>query len=173
MAQKKNNKTILWLGVLVIIGAVLIFARNAQKGHIAESELIGKKAAPGLNIENWVTPEPPDSNSLSGKPYVLEFWATWCPPCVESIPHIKELAEKYNGKVEFIAISVDSSDEPVKKMVDEKNINYNVGMDNGLSDKYGVRGIPAAFMISKEGTIVWSGHPQTKEFEKQLEKIAE
>lgn len=162
----------LWVGALIVIAAVLIFTRNARKEQTGDSPMTGQQA-PKLQIESWVTPNPPDTNELADKPYMLEFWATWCPPCVENIPHLIELTGKYGDKVEIIALSVDSNPAPVKKMVEEENINYHVGMDGGLSDKYGVRGIPAAFIISGEGKVVWSGHPVEKGLEKTLKKLAE
>jgi hypothetical protein len=82
-----------------------------------------------------------------------------------------ELANKYRDKaVSFIAISVDSSSEPVKKMVNDKGINYYVGMDNSLSDKYFVSGIPEAFIIGRSGKVVWEGHPMNPDFEPSIVK---
>jgi len=157
------------LSFLAMVLAVVVFA--AVGAHLFKNRsagLIGTMA-PAIQIDEWITPQPPRQSDLNGSVYVLEFWATWCPPCVQSIPHMIELADKYKDKaVPFIALSVDSSSEPVKKIVKSKGINYYVGMDNGLSEKYSVRGIPSAFIIGRSGQVVWQGHPMKPDFETAL-----
>ena len=159
--EKANKKPV--FSFLAMVLAVVVFA--AVAAHLFKNRsagLVGIMAQP-IQVDQWITPKPPD---LTGRVYVLEFWATWCPPCVQSIPHMIELADKYKDKaVPFIAISVDNSSEPVKKMVKDKGINYYVGMDNGLSDKYSVSSIPAAFIIGRNGQIVWQGHLMNQDFE--------
>ena len=168
METKTANKNPA-LSFLAIALAVVVFAAigtqifRSRSGNAAK--LIGAMAPP-IQIDEWITPQPPRQSDLNGQVYILEFWATWCPPCMQSIPHMIELADKYKDKaVSFIALSVDDSSEPVKKMVESKRINYYVGMDNGLSEKYSVRGIPAAFIIGRSGQVVWMGHPMSPEFE--------
>ncbi len=162
--EKANKKSV--FSFLVMVLAVVVFA--AVGAHFFKNRpagLVGAVAQP-IQINEWVTPPPPD---LNGHVYVLEFWATWCPPCMQSIPHMIELVNKYKDKsVPFIALSTDRSSEPVRQMVKDKGINYYVGMDNGLSDKYSVRGIPSAFIIGRSGQIVWQGHPMNPDFESAL-----
>jgi thiol-disulfide isomerase/thioredoxin len=165
METKKANKNP-FLSFLVMVVAVVVFA--AVGSHLFKSRssnavsLIGSMA-PVIQIDEWITSQPPN---LSGRVYILEFWATWCPPCMQSIPHMIELADKYKDKaVPFIALSTDRSSEPVKQMVKDKGINYYVGMDNGLSGKYSVRGIPSAFIIGRSGRVAWQGHPMSPDFE--------
>jgi thiol-disulfide isomerase/thioredoxin len=160
----KNNKGSV-ITFLIIILAVLflmaLFFKNRSGGLV-------ERQAPPIQLTEWITSPPPD---LTGRVYVLEFWATWCPPCVQSIPHMIELANKYKDKgVPFIGVSVDSSSDPVKKMVTSKGMTYHIGMDNGLSDKLSVSGIPAAFIIGRSGKIVWQGHPMSSDFEPALIK---
>jgi thiol-disulfide isomerase/thioredoxin len=162
--EKANKKPV--FSFLAMVLAVVVFA--AVAAHLFKSRsanLVGAMAQP-IQINQWITSQPPD---LNGQVYVLEFWATWCPPCVQSIPHMIELADKYKDKaVPFIAISVDSSSEPVKKMVKDKGINYYVGMNNGLSEKFSISGIPSAFIIGRSGKVVWQGHPMNPDFETAL-----
>ncbi len=159
--EKANKKPV--FSFLVMVLAVVVFA--AVGSHLFKSRsagLIGAMAPP-IQLNEWITSQPPD---LNGRVHVLEFWATWCPPCVQSIPHTIELADKYKDKaVSFIALSVDRSSEPVKKMVKSKGITYHVGMDNGLSEKYSVRSIPSTFIIGRSGQVVWQGHPMKSDFE--------
>jgi thiol-disulfide isomerase/thioredoxin len=168
METKKTNKNMTLSFLAMVLAAVVFAAVGAQifKSRSGNAvSLIGTMALP-IQIDEWITPQPPRQSDLNDRVYVLEFWATWCQPCVQSIPHMIELADKYKDKaVPFIALSVDSSSEPVKKMVRDKGINYYVGMDNGLSEKYSVRIIPSAFIIGRSGQVVWQGHPMKSDFE--------
>jgi thiol-disulfide isomerase/thioredoxin len=159
------------ISFLVIVLVVIFFAALAARLFQNRSASLVGGQAPAIQIDEWITSQPPSQSDLNGRVYVLEFWATWCPPCVQSIPHMIELADKYKDKaVPFIALSTDSSSEPVKKMVKSKGINYYVGMDNGLAEKYSVRGIPSAFVIGRSGQVVWQGHPMKSDFETALVK---
>jgi thiol-disulfide isomerase/thioredoxin len=152
------------ISFLVIVLVVIFFAALAVRLFQNRSAGLVGTMAPAIQVAEWITPKPP--TDLSGRVYVLEFWATWCPPCIQSIPHMIELANKYKNKaVPFIALSTDRSSEPVKKMVKDKGITYYVGMDNGLSEEYSVRGIPSAFIIDRSGQVVWQGHPMKPDFE--------
>jgi thiol-disulfide isomerase/thioredoxin len=163
--QKKNYSTFQIFIVLVILVAFITFMRfrRSQSGTMPADS-----AAIPLEVSQWITDAPPTLNG----PYVLEFWATWCGPCVASIPHVIELAESYPN-VPVIALSVDQSPGPVRKMVSEKNINYHVGMAGSMADKYSVRNIPQAFVIDKNNKIIWQGRPAESKMEKAIKKAAE
>ena len=102
-----------------------------------------------------------------GKVYVVEFWATWCPPCKQSIPHLTALSEKYQDKG-VVVIGITNEDVgTVKPFVSEmaSKMDYNVAIDavGGVSDGY-MRafkqgGIPTAFVVDQKGRVVWYGHP--------------
>ena len=109
---------------------------------------------------------------------VVEFWATWCPPCRTSIPHLTELQKKFKDKgVVFIGIS---NEEPgvvapfVQKQGDQ--MDYVVAIDRGraTSDGYmkafGQNGIPHAFIVDKDGKFAWHGHPMAG-LDEALEKL--
>jgi thiol-disulfide isomerase/thioredoxin len=161
MKSNKGSVIAFLIIILAVLFLVAVIFRNRSGGLI-------QSQAPTIQLSEWITSPPPD---LTGRVYVLEFWATWCPPCVQSIPHMIELANKYKDKgVPFISVSVDRSSDPVKKMVASRGMTYHIGMDNGLSDKFSVSGIPAAFIIGRSGKIVWQGHPMSSGFEPALIK---
>lgn len=129
--------------------------------------------APPLEIKEWIKGGPIDLKDGRGKNvYVVEFWATWCPPCLTSIPHLTELQKKYE-KDGLVIIGIDASQRDsltkaqqfVEKMGDR--MGYVVAYEGGDESKTEAaymgafkRGtIPTAFVIDKEGRIVWVGHP--------------
>jgi len=92
----------------------------------------------------------------SGKVIILNFWATWCPPCRAEIPDFIALYNKYKDKgVAIIGLSVDKREETVKKFIEENGINYPIGMGNEeiVHNYGGISGIPTSFIIDREGNI--------------------
>ena len=148
-----HMKTILFF----CISSALLTASTLLTGCTAGDES-------GAPVAHWVKGEPVD---VSSGVHVVEFWATWCPPCLTSIPHLTALQEKYADRgVNIIGVSSEELDtvEPfVEKMGDK--MAYTVAIDGGISkdymEKYNIGGIPHAFVV-KDGEIVWHGHPMAK-----------
>lgn len=148
--------------LLIVLITAIVVVYSAGR---CEAGLVGQQAPPIKNVK-WLTPNPPDSNDFTGRVYVVEFWATWCRPCMDSVPHMRHLAARYGGRgVLFAAVSVDRTDGPVKKVIRDKKINYNVAMDGGLSNKFSVSSIPVVFVVDHRGVICWQGHPDSPDFE--------
>jgi len=166
METEKTEKKPVFTVFTIVLAIIVISAIGSHFFKHFHKSFAGTQAPP-VKINQWITSPPPD---LNGRVYVIDFWATWCPPCVQSIPHLIELADKYKNKVVFIAVSVDNSSKPVKKMVQSRGINYYVGIDNGLAEKYSVRSIPTTFVIARSGRIAWRGHPMEPGFEPAIVK---
>ena len=131
--------------------------------------LIGKKA-PDITLREWITNNPPDIKNLAGKVYIIDFWATWCRPCVDGIPHLIELNNNYAGRAEFIALSQDKSARMLRRFVKDKKINYHVAIDNGTTDWFKVKGYPTVVVVDHSGKVFWQGHPWNSNFEKAIKK---
>ena len=93
----------------------------------------------------------------SGKVILLNFWATWCGPCKAEIPGFVKLQEKYKDQLTIIGYSVDDTADLAKKYADEYKMNYPILLGEGredVQDAYGpIWGIPASFIISKDGRV--------------------
>lgn len=96
-------------------------------------------------------------SGLKGKVVLLDFWATWCSPCKESIPHLIQLHKEYQGKgFELIGMSMDKGGEAemVQRFVNQMDIPYPILMTpEGVSRNFKVTGLPTAILIDKEGKI--------------------
>jgi thiol-disulfide isomerase/thioredoxin len=137
---------------------------------------LGAPAAP-LKISEWVKGKPVDFAAVKGKQVVVvEFWATWCPPCRTSIPHLTDMQKKFKDAI-FIGVTDEESDV-VKKFVTKMGdkMEYVVAIDDagqtskGYMREFGVNGIPHAFIVDKEGRVVWHGHPMAG-LDKALEEV--
>jgi thiol-disulfide isomerase/thioredoxin len=108
----------------------------------------------------------------TGKVYVVEFWATWCGPCIDVIPHLNDLSKKLKGKAEFVGVNIwdDEAGQDkriqdfLKKMGDK--MTYRVAVDGKemhMTSKWMEasisQGIPTAFIVDQAGKIAWIGHP--------------
>ncbi|MBE7558764.1 redoxin domain-containing protein [bacterium] len=134
----------------------------ATAGAVVAAPLAVGDAAPPLSVATWVRGQAVDpAKDASPRVYVVEFWATWCAPCRQSIPHLSQLQEKYKDKVTIVGIS-DEKPETVRPFVEQMKMAYTVGIDpSGATHKAwmeGVPGIPHAFAV-QAGRILWAGHP--------------
>lgn len=93
-------------------------------------------------------------SELKGKVVLVDFWATWCPPCKNSIPHLIELYEKYKDRG-FIVLGISLEDrEKLEKFVAEYNITYPILLGTrDIAQTYGVQAIPKSIFIDRKGTI--------------------
>jgi len=140
-----------------------VAAQPAQDAPPAYPTKLGDTAYP-LTALTWVKGDP--VTITPGKVYVVEFWATWCPPCLKSIPHLTALQKKHKDRVVFVGIS---SEQPnvVKPFIigQGDNMDYTVAIDptgdvgKGYMRAFGQGGIPTAFVVDAKGKIVWLGHP--------------
>jgi thiol-disulfide isomerase/thioredoxin len=128
--------------------------------------------APKLQVSAWVQGEPV-AEFAKDKVYIIEFWATWCGPCIVSIPHLNELHRKYKDK--GLVLIGQNCWEPeasdvrrfVKKMAGK--MTYRVSLDDQTTHKKGAmaatwldaserQSIPSAFLVDKTGVVSWIGH---------------
>jgi thiol-disulfide isomerase/thioredoxin len=152
-----------------VIAAALALA---LAGPIAGAQDKGEKPKE-INAKGWINSEAVSLEKLKGKVVVVEFWATWCPPCRASIPHLVELRSKLDkSKVEIIGLS-DEPQDKVEPFAKDMKMNYTVGWGSTSGTTYGVRGIPHAFIIGPDGLVKWDGHPMDDAFASTLTKLAE
>lgn len=160
-----------------IFKAAVAFLVSFSVGADMPTLMVGHPA-PKLHASKWVQGEPVKEFERD-KAYLVEFWATWCGPCVVSIPHVNDLHNKFKDKG-LVVIGQDiwendtAAVQPFVKKMGEK-MSYRVALDTPeegsrgkMADTWmkaaGRNGIPSAFVVDKRGLIAWIGHPmQLKE----------
>ncbi|MBD3225151.1 MAG: redoxin domain-containing protein [Caldithrix sp.] len=172
MANQSTRKILLPIGTAVIIIAALFFVfsdinkqeanagdtANAQKQQTAASNQPAENAnmAPDFTLNN-LQGEEVSLSDYKGKVVFVNFWATWCNPCRQEIPHFIDFMEEYNDDFVVLGIALDPREfDKVPGFVQSMDINYPVLMDKkGVSQLYGgIRAIPTTFVVNRDGEIV-------------------
>ena len=159
----KRNIFILML-VIFTVTLMLVVGRHAAKNNTGAVQLLpgnlNGKAAPDFELKT-VDGKTVRLSDYRGKAVLLNFWATWCPPCKIEMPWFVDLQKQYAGQgFQVIGVSVDDDAEKnadkIGKFAKEMNLNYIVLLGNDkVSDQYGgVEGLPTTFFIDRSGKIV-------------------
>lgn len=161
--------------ILLLLSLLLIGLINTDALHGAE-----KISAPDFNLVTL------DNKKLSlkdfkGKYIFLNFWATWCGPCIDEMPSMEKLYQKFKSKKNFImlAVSIDKgSAEVVKRFVTENKLTFTILLDKNseVAGSYGVMGIPSTYLIDQHGFVTnravgardWDSKESIEFFEKML-----
>jgi thiol-disulfide isomerase/thioredoxin len=137
------------------------------------AELVIGDPAPMIAISRWIKGDPVVAYSPD-KVFVVEFWATWCGPCLKSMPHIASLQSEYGEKVTFIGVTAEDEATVTEFMGNlagqgDKTwsdiLTYRIALDDErktnerFMDAAGQGGIPCAFIVGKSGNVEWIGHP--------------
>jgi thiol-disulfide isomerase/thioredoxin len=143
----RGSKLVLAVMVVVLIGIGLY---SMRRKHGPEHRPAPDFSLPRLNGPTL------QLSSYRGKVVLLDFWATWCVPCREEIPHFVELQQRYGDRgLQIIGVSMDDSPEPVRDFYQQFHMNYPVVMGTAKTGELygGVLGLPIAFVIGKDGLI--------------------
>jgi thiol-disulfide isomerase/thioredoxin len=138
--------------------AVLIFASGSVAS--AENKTNGEKKdvihAPALSGSDVTSRKKVDLASYKGKVVLINFWATWCPPCRAEIPDLVKLSEQNTQNLEIIGVSLDDTVDPVKPFLAQNKVTYPVIMGNQeIAETWGgISAIPTSFVIGRDGNVV-------------------
>lgn len=127
--------------------------------------------APEVSAGTWINTDSFKLADHKDKIVIVEFWATWCPPCRTSIPHLKTLYNEYKDKgVMMVSLSQEPADT-INEFNKKAGMNWIIGAESTSGADYGVSGIPAAYIVV-DGKIAWNGHPMGG-LDAELKKIVE
>ena len=157
---------------------IYILALLAFENIYAQSNIKVNEKAPKINITNWIENVPEDKN-LNNKYIVLEFWATWCGPCIAAVPHMNQIQKEFNQKDLYYISITDESIAKVERslgriefksivvtdLTKETQINFGDGIK-------GLEAYPLTVLIDKSGIIKWIGEPKELNSKVMLEFLS-
>lgn len=170
--------TILLVAVALAGGAWIVFSQVPTESAESDAGLteapIAGYLAPDFRLDNTVG----DGVTLSnyrGQPVVLNFWASWCPPCRAEIPHFQEASVKYNGQATILGVD---QGEPLSVVADFGSlmgVTYPLLLDadNSVNREYGVSALPTTVFVGPDGVIreVYSGIVNGAVLQDRIERL--
>lgn len=132
-------------------------------GIIQPSEVEDDRfASYNFNIES-LEGELVSFQTFEGKPVFINFWATWCPPCIAEMPDIHGLYEETSKDVQFVMLSLDQDEEKAKRFIEERGFKFPVYfLRSGLPSSYETHAIPTTYLLDKDGKIRIENHGMAK-----------
>ena len=132
-----------------------------------ESDKIQKSLAEGAQFPDFhekdLEGKPLSVANYKGKIVMIDFWATWCGPCVAELPNVLKTYQKYHDKgFEIIGVSLDEDKNKLTSFIKEKDMKWpqyfdGKGWENKVSTQYGITSIPATYLLDKDGKIIAKG----------------
>jgi thiol-disulfide isomerase/thioredoxin len=151
------NKLIL---IFVLAVSINILSRDWSEFKCASNDILlvksDQKKAPNFTLKS-VEGKTVKLSDYKGKVVIIDFWATWCPPCRRGIPDLISIQKEYKKNVVVIGISLDAEKtiNDIPGFIKENGINYPIvyGDDKVVTDYGGIRSIPTSFVIDKQGNV--------------------
>ena len=143
--------------LVLSVALLLISGCSKKKEPVGVAEVAEQKPAPEITV-NSLKNQPLNLSSLKGKVVLLNFWATWCPPCREEIPSMMKLNSAMAGKpFQMVAVSIDEGGVPdIEAFFKSSGFSLPAYTDpGGIAGKtYGITGVPETFVIDKNGILI-------------------
>lgn len=159
------------LAVVVIASAAILIWLDEHRTH----PLPPGQAAPSFSMHLLGDEKDVTLASLHGEPVVLDFWATWCGPCRESLPHLNALSKRYTGQVRFFAVDAEGEDEALEREArDQLGLTIPIAIDGrAAANLYHVEMLPTTVLLDRNGRVAdtFTGSTSPEAIARAIDKI--
>jgi len=159
---KRNISFVVVVAAVVALIALLVYGLKGGGGGSLGAISVPKREAPDFTLTLFDASGVQTADGTFGKadllghPAVVNFWASWCPPCKEEAPDLEQVWREYKDRgVTFLGIDVQDNDDDAKEFIKENGITYPNGPDRSdIALDFGMLALPETFFIDREGQIV-------------------
>lgn len=177
MLKTRFEWAVLLVGLALLGLGWIAYSQESVDAEVAstltEAPLAGY-LAPDFSLPN-LAGDTITLRDLRGQPVVLNFWATWCPPCRAEMPHFQEASIKYNGLATIIGVDQGETESLVSDFAASYGINYPLLLDtdNRVNQQYGITSLPTTLFIDSRGVIreTFSGIISAAVLEDRIERL--
>ena len=183
MEKRKKRELIEWVVLIVVVSVIYLGGWHTEViGRLQQAVLYTGIITPNEVEEEVIASYDFELKSMDGeivsfssfqdKVVFLNFWATWCPPCIAEMPDIHNLYENTSDSVSFVMISLDQDHQKAKDFIKNKEFDFPVYfLNSSLPKTYNTSSIPTTYVISKEGKIKVENHGMAKYNSKKFRKL--
>lgn len=169
ISRSRGGQVLVFIALLALLGLLGWGLMKAQKGQVSSG------MAPDFNL-NGFDGRNVTLSDLRGQVVIINFWASWCPPCREEAAYLEQTWRKYRDQgVVFIGVDYVDTNEAALKYIAEFDITYINGPDLGtrISQAYNIQGVPETFYVAKNGELrgIKIGPLQAPELEEKIEEL--
>lgn len=174
MKPKIRRELIEWTVMITVFGVIYLSGWHTEligklqqavlyTGIISPDEVEGERAASyDFELES-LDGKAVSFSEMKNKVVFVNFWATWCPPCIAEMPDIHSLYNEKGSEVEFVMISLDQDEKKVKDFISRKEFQFPVYfLRSNLPSSYDTHSIPTTYVIGKDGLIKVENHGMAK-----------
>ena len=155
----RRRRWVWWAAAGVVLVAAAVGVSQATGDNLSKTpgtiRLTG--AAKTFSLDDVRAGRPAVSlEAFRGKPVVLNFFGSWCPPCVRELPALQAMAERYRGRVQFVGVTFNDSRDSARSLLDRSGVTYPAAFDakSDLAYDYGIQGMPTTLFIGPDGNLV-------------------
>jgi len=144
-------------GVVLVAAAVAVALRTDDSLSKVPGTIRLTGPAKTFTLDDVRAGRPPVSlEALRGRPVVLNFFGSWCPPCVREMPALQAISERYRGRIAFVGVTFNDGREAAKGALERAGVTYPAAFDpkSDLAYDYGVRVMPTTVFIGPDGNLV-------------------
>lgn len=146
------QKSISLLSYFVLAGIIAFLIADSHPPTLAVGDLapIDEKIA---RIDGRST----SFRKMLTKPMVINFWASWCPPCVKELPVMSKVSQRYKDRIIFVGAALNSDMTEIANLKKQFMLNYEmIAINDALADLWQARALPTTYLLDTSGTIIWS-----------------
>jgi len=180
--NKKNKKYLFELSkkniiiLIILFLAIFVFSYINEKNKYLKKEIAPKLGLYAPNFETvYLNGSKFELYELRGKPVILNFWATWCPPCVREMPNLQNFYDKHSNKIIVIGVNLGEKNTTIQKFINKINVTFPIVLDKNkeIEKKYNLIIRPTTYFIDENGIIVDKklGELKKEEIEERAQKL--